>query len=112
MANDTFPTVRDCPSFARVRGTLGKAQKEMQLFPAAGPLEFVAMDPLGPFPKSKKGNNSVLIITDRFSKLGRAVTMRTTTAAAVADALLDNWFIPYGIPKYLLTDNWTQFVGK
>lgn len=71
----------------------------MQLFPAAVPLEFVTMDLLGPFPNSKKGNVSVLVITECFSKLGRAVPMRTTTAAAVTDALLENFGSPVPNPE-------------
>lgn len=112
MANDVFETVTNCNSCTRVRDTLTKVQKEMQLILTAGPLDFVAMDLLVPIPKSKKGYVSALVITDRFSKLARAAPMRTTTADVVADAIPENWFLPYGISKYLLKDNGTQFVGK
>ena len=57
-----------------------KNQKDLKLFPAAGPLEFVAMDLLRPLLKTAHGNQHVLVITDRFSKLTRSIQLRTTTA--------------------------------
>ena len=62
----------------------------MKLFPAAGSLAFVAMDLLGPLPKTEHGNKFVLVITDRFSKLTRSIAVRTTNAAVVANAFSDN----------------------
>ena len=112
MASDAFSTVRNCTSCAATRGTLVKNQKDLKLFPAAGPLEFVAMDLLGPLPKTAHGNQHVLVITDRFSKLTRSIPLRTTTASVVANAFLDNWVYVYGAPRYVLTDNGPQFAAK
>lgn len=67
---------------------------------AAGPLEFVSMDLLGPFPESKKGKMSLLVITDRFSKLNRVDPMRTIASTAIVDVLLETWFLSYDIPKF------------
>ena len=75
MAAEIYETVKECHSCAAVRGILTKHQKYLKLFPAAGPLQFVAIDLLGPLPKSKKGNTVVLVITDRFSKICRAVPL-------------------------------------
>ncbi|CDF39905.1 unnamed protein product [Chondrus crispus] len=80
MANDAFSTVRNCASCAAPRGTLVRHQKDLKLFPAAGPLDFVAMDLLGPLPKTAHGNRHVLVMTDRFTKLTRSIPLRTTTA--------------------------------
>ena len=38
MASDAFSTLRNCTSCAAARGTLVKNQKDLKLFPAAGPL--------------------------------------------------------------------------
>lgn len=42
-----------------------KHQRHLELFPPTGPLEFDTIDILGPFPKTKTGNQSVVITTDR-----------------------------------------------
>jgi hypothetical protein len=61
------------------------------MFQADGPLEFVAMDILGPLPKMEHGNCFLLVISDRFSKLTRTVPIRTITALVVAKAFCDAW---------------------
>ena len=68
MVSDAFSPVRNCTSCAATGGTLVKNRKDLQLFPVAGPLEFVAMDLLGPLPKTAHGNQHVSVITDRFSQ--------------------------------------------
>ena len=40
-----------------------KHQKDLKLLPASGLLEFVAMDLLGPLPKTAHGNRHVLVMT-------------------------------------------------
>lgn len=38
--------------------------------------------------------------------------MTNKTARDVSTALVENWVIPNGIPKYLLSNNGPQFVAK
>jgi transposase InsO family protein len=84
----------------------------MKMFPANEPPEFVAIDILGPLPKTVHGNRFLLVILDRFSKLTRTIPMRTTTSLAVAKAFCTHWCFAYGPPKFLLSDNGTQFTAK
>ena len=111
QATDVYVLVERCPECRKNRPS-AKHQRELKLFPAAGPLEFIAMDILGPLPRSKKGNRFITVMTDRYSKLTRAVPSTKTTAPQVALIFLDNWVIPYGIPSYVLTDNGPQFTSK
>ena len=90
MANDAFGIVRNCASCAATQGTLVRYQKDLKLFPAAGPLDFVAMDLLGPLTKMGHGNRPVLVMNDRFTKLTGSIPLPTTTASVVANAFLDN----------------------
>lgn len=85
---------------------------EIQAFPAAGPLEFIAMDILGPIPRSIHGNRFILVITDRFSKLIHAVPLMAASATDVAMAFLIHWIYQYGLLLYLLTENGSQFLSK
>ena len=112
MYKDVEETVRHCTVCAKNRVTERKRTSFLKLFPAEGPLEFVAMDILGPLPKTEHGNRFLLVITDRFSKLTRTVPLRTITALVVAKAFCDAWVFSYGPPRYLLTDNGTQFNAK
>ena len=84
----------------------------MKLFPATKPLEFVAIDILGPLVRSRNGFRYLLVITDRFTKLTRTVPIRNMTALTIAKAFVENWVYPYGPPAYLLSDNGGQFASR
>ena len=84
MAIDIAATVRDCRSCARNRIRLRRHLNRLQLFPATRPLESIAIDILGPLPKSKSGLRFLLVITDRFTKLSQVAPLRRITAYHVA----------------------------
>jgi Integrase zinc binding domain len=112
MYKDVEETVRQCIPCAKNRVQERKRVSMMKMFPANEPPEFVAIDILGPLPKTVHGNRFLLVILDRFSKLTRTIPMRTTTALAVAKAFCTHWGFSYGPPKFLLSDNGTQFTAK
>ena len=60
----------------------------MTLFPAVKPLDYIAMDLLGPFPTTESGNNNILVFTDRFSKFAQVTSLKSTTRTVVADAFV------------------------
>ncbi|CAN8065462.1 unnamed protein product [Agarophyton chilense] len=70
------------------------------------------MDIVGPLYKSSDGKRFVSVITDRFTKLTRALSLGKTTATDVATGFFSHWVHPYGMPLYLLTDNGSQFVSQ
>jgi transposase InsO family protein len=112
MASDVAETVRNCATCAKNRIKERTRTSFLKLFPASAPLEFVAIDILGPLPKTGHGNRFLLVITDRFSKLTRTVPLRTTTALVCARAFCDPWVYAYGAPRHVLTDNGPQFTAK
>ena len=112
MASDAEHHVATCRTCVQATGVRRKKQHKTRLFPPTGPLQDVAMDLLGPLPKTRLGNQYVLVITDRFSKLTRAIPMAKTTAPFIAAVFLNNWIMPYGIPDTILTDNGSQFIAE
>jgi Integrase zinc binding domain/Integrase core domain len=112
MYKDVEETVRQCTPCAKNWVQERKRVSMMKLFPANEPLEFVAIDILGPFSKTVHSNRFLLVNSDRFSKLTRTIPMRTTTALAVAKAFCTHWGFSFGPPTFLLSDNGTQFTAK
>jgi transposase InsO family protein len=112
MAEDVYETVRQCEACARNRISERRHTNFLKLFPAKGPLESVAMDILGPLPRTKDGNRFLLVIADRYTKVTRTVPLRNVTALSVARAFVDQWVYVYGPPVSLLTDNGSQFTAK
>jgi Integrase zinc binding domain/Integrase core domain len=112
MVEDVYETVRKCDACARNRISERRHTTFLQLFPAKGQLESVAMDILGPFPRTKHGNRFLLVFADRHTKVTRTVPLRTVTALSVARAFVNQWVYVYGPPLSLITDNGPQFTAK
>jgi len=112
MTVDTYNTVRNCSDCAKERVRARARNTQLKLFPAAAPLEDVAMDLLGELVTTPRGKKHILVITDRFSKLVRVVALSTIRAVDIADAFTRHWVFAYGPPKTILTDNGPQFTAK
>jgi hypothetical protein len=98
--------------FAPEIGSRRNGKRIRPSFPANGPLESVALDILGPLPRTRHGNRFLLVISDRYSKVTKTVPLRTFTAFLVARAICDHWAYVYGPPVSFLTDNGPQFAAK
>jgi Integrase core domain len=113
MAGDISRYVASCPSCVKKSLRISRKTTRMKLFPPSAPMEFVAMDIMGPLTTTDRGNRFLLVITDRFTKLTRAYPLSTTTAEVVARTFFDGWVASgYGIPNVKLTYNGSQFVAK
>jgi len=112
MIVDVYATVRGCETCARDRIQVNKHTNPLKLFPAVKPLEEVAIDLLGPLPKSRNGRLYVLVIADRYSKLCRLVALSSTKSHIVARAFCESWVFVYGAPRTILSDNGPQFKAK
>lgn len=112
LSVDCYATVRRCPTCAKNRIKLRSKSNPLKLFPASGPLESVAIDIFGPLLKTGKGNEYLLVISDRFTKLTKTVPIKSTGAGEVARAFTHEWVFNYGPPKELLADNGKCFTGR
>jgi hypothetical protein len=112
MSRDVAEIPKRCTECIRELVSSQSDRAPMQLFPAPGPLEFVAIDILGPLPKVRAGMHYVLVIMDRFSKLVRTVPLKNITADTVCNAFIEEWVHIYGAPAILLSDNGTQFTSR
>jgi hypothetical protein len=96
-----YDTFSQCDSCARNRIAEKKHTNVMNLFPANGPMESVAMYILGKLPRTKHVNRFLLIIADRFTKVTITVQFRILTALVVAKAFCDRWYM--SMSPYLST---------
>lgn len=78
LATYAGTTASDCQSCA-AQGKRFFVQKLLGLFPDAVPLPLLGMEILGQVPKTKSGDQHVVFLRDRYTKLGRAIPVLTVT---------------------------------
>ncbi|CAD6223579.1 GSCOCG00013004001-RA-CDS, partial [Cotesia congregata] len=74
--------------------------------------EKVAMDIVGPLPRTGDGNEYILTIQDLFSKFCVAIPLPDMLAITVADAFIKRYVSTFGAPKALLTDQGRNFISS
>ena len=112
MPSEVYRLVLSCHSCARERIQGVKRSSFLKLFPATAPLQDIAIDILGPLVKANSGCEYLPVITDRYSKLTRAIPMSKISGYTAAKAFCDNWIFVYGPPRSVLSDNGKQFNSK
>ena len=75
------------------------------------PHESLAFDIVGPLPLAKGGCQWILTCLDQATKWPEAIPLKSITARSIAREML-NLFARTGIPREILTDQGTQFVGS
>ncbi len=78
---------------------------------AGGPLQRVAMDIVGPLPRTSKGNAYILVIGDYFTKWVESYAIPDHTARTVADCFVEEFVCRYGVPARVHTDQGSDFTS-
>jgi len=75
------------------------------------PWEHISVDIIGPLPESV-GNNAILVVVDRFSKMIKVVPTNTeVTSLGVARIFRDYIFRSYGLPRKVISDRGSNFIS-
>ena len=75
-------------------------------------LERIAIDVVGPLPKTDRGNMYILSVTDYFTKLAQTYEMPDQTAVFVAGVLAGRFICVFGCPNELHSDQGRNFESK
>lgn len=76
------------------------------------PFQILALDLMGPFPRSTLGNTFLLVVADWFTKFTFLHPLRKAEARNICSYLEKEVFLKFGVPQFIICDNGTQFAGK
>lgn len=65
-----------------------------------------------PLPKKRTGIEFIVVVTNRYSNLLRAILTKTATASETVYISVDKWVAAYGYLDWLLADSVTLCSGK
>lgn len=111
MDADVYGTVKSCTDRPTIGANLRHWRKP-ELFPPSIPIEFVAIDTLGPLARTRYSSQFVVDTTDKYSKLTREILTTRITSTQVSNIFFNSWVILYSILDTVLSDNGEQFVSK
>eukprot|EP00731_Ephydatia_muelleri_P004863 Em0002g1039a len=75
------------------------------------PFSRIAMDIVGPLPRSRAGNKYILVICDYATRYPEAVPLKSIDAESVAEELI-KVFARVGVPREILTDQGANFTSQ
>ncbi len=90
------------------RKTLPKKVAPLNHITSSGPFDLVCIDFLSIEPDSR-GIGNVLVVTDHFTRYAQAFTCKDQKALTVAKILCDKFFIHYGLPSRIHSDQGRDF---
>lgn len=76
------------------------------------PMEKVHIDFIGPLPKSKKGNEHILVISDNFTKWSECIPVPNQSAELTARTTVNEFCTRFGFPSEIITDQGRNFDGQ
>ncbi|KAJ8930988.1 hypothetical protein NQ314_016158, partial [Rhamnusium bicolor] len=65
--------------------------------PVCRPWEVISTDLMGPFPRSTRGNQYILVVMDNFSKFSLVFPLRSATADVVSRKIEEDVFLVYDL---------------
>ena len=126
--NETLRTIREHHFWPRMREDIRRAVntcKICALTKAARPIaqgeprprepfsswDMVAIDLMGPYPRSSRGKRFLLVATDTMSRWVEAFPVTNSEIKTIAPILETQVFMRWGYPRIILSDNAPQFRG-
>lgn len=112
IRTDVWQHCRNCQKWKQHKPTNLKPAGALQSVPLVEPGYMLGMDIMGPFPRSTRQNEYLLVIVDYFSKWVEVFPMRAAKSATIVRILREEIFTRWGTPAFIVSDRGTQFTSN
>uniref|UniRef100_A0A8C1PDC5 Gypsy retrotransposon integrase-like protein 1 n=4 Tax=Cyprinus carpio TaxID=7962 RepID=A0A8C1PDC5_CYPCA len=112
IRRDVWNYCKECQVCQRYKPTPSKLSGQLQSTPVVEPGFMLGIDLMGPFPKSSKQNEYLMVIVDYCSKWVEMFPLRSAKTPQIARILVEEIFTRWGTPAYLVSDRGTQFTSQ
>ncbi|KAL1258945.1 hypothetical protein QQF64_009522 [Cirrhinus molitorella] len=107
MSEEVERYIKNCGKCV-IHKSLAKKAAPLHQIVSNGPMDLVCMDFLSMEPDSK-GFSNALIVTDHFTRYSQAFPTKSQKAYEVARILVDKYFVHYGLPARIHSDQGRDF---
>ena len=110
MESDIEEYVKTCPRCLKFKPVPERA--ELNPIEVTRSLELVHIDFLTIESPSQNKDINILVMTDHFTRYAQAYVTRSQTASVVANTLWERFFVHYGFPEKILSDQGRNFESQ
>ena len=110
MASDVHAWVTDCRRCV-ARKTHPRATAPLMNITTTRPMELCCMDFLS-LEEDNLGYHSILVVTDHYTRYAQAFPTKNQKAVTVAKVLWEKYFVHYGLPERLHSDQGRDFESR
>ena len=107
MRQDVKYWCAKCDICASKKAPCRKPRAPMQQYIVGAPWERMAIDILGPLPKTYKGNRYLMVVEDYFTKWTEAIPIKDMEAITVAQKFAERIVTIFGVPLQIHSDHGT-----
>ncbi|GFU35237.1 retrovirus-related Pol polyprotein from transposon 412 [Trichonephila clavipes] len=111
VRSDVEKCCRICDPCAARKGPRKRTRERLQLYNVRAPFERIAIDNLGPLPRSSDCNNNNLVVMDYFTKWPEPYPIPDCclSYSTVAEVLVQHWISQFGVSLQLHSDQGRNF---
>lgn len=110
MLQDTEDHIKSCGECI-TRKTPAQRAAPLHQISSSGPMDLVCIDFLS-MEMDSKGMRNVLVVTDHFTRYAQAFPTKNQTSQTVAKTLVDKFFVHYGLPARIHSDQGRDFESR
>jgi len=112
MFKDVEHWCKSCTECSMRKSPRNSKKAPLLPIPVENAFDRVAVDVLGPFPPSHKGNRYIVVFSDYLTRWVEAFPVPSVEATVIARLLIDEIIARHGAPRVLLSDRGTNFLSK